>query len=709
MGGSAPARFPFGWARRVWEAGGYDDAADDAVYDEDTAPEYAALMADVLYGLWGDDALAVLAQQQASESYPVRQQEGKWTSNLHPRGKGGKFIPLGSNEAQDAAKEVVADIFKERKGATPDNLKQVVGHLSILTVAQLRDLHAEHGVKAPGKLRQQIIDSLMAKLPKGKEPIPQTQKVEQTSKGTTLNISQGKTEIAYEATPVAPAKGDKVSFRLTNQDNGNTYETGVSKDGKTHCNCQGFKFAGKCKHATAVANLAEKGELPKAVRDAASAPPYRWAGHVAESFDEAKVKRAHGQFAKVAVAGKKDDEEPATATDDEEQPHHEKVVKALTAAVGEIVGTAETKARQLVDDAFAGKLTSAQLGKEAKRLKKDAELAWKKAVAEQHEGIKAHAADKHGEHAKKGDQKQLKDDMAEVYGTLDDTIGVFGDTLENMAEEYDFGSDPATWTDAERQEAQADQKSYHAELDKDKANIAEYADVATADAGFHAEAYHKDVADKHDEADEAEAEARQERQADLESAQDYADESNGYDDDADGRESAAEETDAANKALKRDKSEWRISLDPESGKYRHVPAKDFDPKAEKANIERHVGQAKDKEKQAADAEALQAEQADADETAGAVNEDLGYDDTAADVEASHANAAKHNADLEKSGSRFRVSFDGESGKYRTIPAKDFDPAKEQAATATHIEAARKRDAEQQADDDDEEGADDDEE
>jgi hypothetical protein len=279
---------------------------------------------------------------------------------------------------------------------------------------------------------------------------------------------------------------------------------------------------------------------------------------------------------KAQLAGKKDGEAGVSA----EPPHHEKVVQALQASVDAIVGDAEGKARQLVDQAFAGKVTNAQLKKAAAKLSKDAEVAWKQAVSQQHESVKAHAQEQHGEHAKRGDHKELKANMAEVHDTLADSIGAFGETLAGMEEEYEFG-DPAKWTDEERAEAEQDKARYHAELDKDRANIAEYADVAVANAGFYAKNYHDDVAAQHDEADEQAKAERQAKQDDLDFATQMAAESNDFDDDADGRELAATETVLANKALAREKSEWRLALDPETGKYVHVPAKTWDVKTEK--------------------------------------------------------------------------------------------------------------------------------
>jgi hypothetical protein len=140
--------------------------ADDQEYGPDTARLYAELMADVLYGVHGDSALAALRKPPDDDPVTEQTLQEAWDSSLHPRGKGGKFIPKGSAEAVAGAKESIAKL--KGKPATSDTVKELAGHLSILTVAQLRDVHKEHGVKAPGKLRAQLVAALLEKLPGAK-------------------------------------------------------------------------------------------------------------------------------------------------------------------------------------------------------------------------------------------------------------------------------------------------------------------------------------------------------------------------------------------------------------------------------------------------------------------------------------------------------------------------------------------------------------
>ena len=62
----------------------------------------------------------------------------------HPRGKGGRFIRKGSEEAVTTAKAELSNL-KEAE-PTPETVWKAAEHLSILTVKQLRELHKEHGL-----------------------------------------------------------------------------------------------------------------------------------------------------------------------------------------------------------------------------------------------------------------------------------------------------------------------------------------------------------------------------------------------------------------------------------------------------------------------------------------------------------------------------------------------------------------------------------
>lgn len=132
---------------------------------EDDPAAAAELLADIFYGLYGDDALEMVkggSEGEVRESLLLE----AWNEIDHPRGKGGRFIPKGSAEAQAAAKEVIGKVLKGDRSV--GSAEKVLQHLSILTVKQLQGLHKEHGEKAPGKLRQQLVDGIKARLEAGK-------------------------------------------------------------------------------------------------------------------------------------------------------------------------------------------------------------------------------------------------------------------------------------------------------------------------------------------------------------------------------------------------------------------------------------------------------------------------------------------------------------------------------------------------------------
>ena len=200
-----------------------DDIDDSEEYGPGNARLYAELMADVLYGIFGDSALAALKSKASPATKAFAAigllLKGKWDSNLHHRGNGGRFIPRGSGEARAAAKEAVGKL--KGKPATEGTVKELTGHLYILTVKQLKELHKEHGVKAPGKLREQLVAALMEKLPGAKakeapkpqpeEPAaakqaPSTPQLADNPAATTAEVPAGKTSPKRETPRVDPAK-----------------------------------------------------------------------------------------------------------------------------------------------------------------------------------------------------------------------------------------------------------------------------------------------------------------------------------------------------------------------------------------------------------------------------------------------------------------------------------------------------------------------
>lgn len=125
---------------------------------EDESEEQAEAIAEILQGIFGDQAEAMFDKIYGADA-PKRM--ASWNSIDHPRGPNGRFISRNSPEAAAAAKSKVAEALKGAR--TPSSLKTVTEHLSILTVKQLREVQKEHGIKAGGakpELVKKIADRL---------------------------------------------------------------------------------------------------------------------------------------------------------------------------------------------------------------------------------------------------------------------------------------------------------------------------------------------------------------------------------------------------------------------------------------------------------------------------------------------------------------------------------------------------------------------
>lgn len=164
-------RMPEGWLRYEGPngAGWMNPQTGEKVYSfglsldtEDDPDEKAELMAEILYGLYGDDALSLV------EDKSVKMAVGKWEPLAHPRGRGGRFIKRGSEEAVASAQEAISQVIK---GGDHDHTPETLaGHLQILTVQQLREVARQHGKKIPaGTVRDDLVNGIKARLTEGKD------------------------------------------------------------------------------------------------------------------------------------------------------------------------------------------------------------------------------------------------------------------------------------------------------------------------------------------------------------------------------------------------------------------------------------------------------------------------------------------------------------------------------------------------------------
>lgn len=128
-------------------------------------------VASLLYGIYGDEVFdrvgEILSRRKPGTV------EKAWDAAKHPRGKGGRFIKLGSGEARTEAIKAVTEAIHKPDSASADNL---VNHLSVLTAVQIRQLAREHGKKIPSAIKRDlhaVVASLIGVDPKKAAPKPQ--------------------------------------------------------------------------------------------------------------------------------------------------------------------------------------------------------------------------------------------------------------------------------------------------------------------------------------------------------------------------------------------------------------------------------------------------------------------------------------------------------------------------------------------------------
>lgn len=139
---------------------------EDAGSDE----ERAQLIGDILQSLYGDkadDFVDDLDETGESKGLPWYCTKA-WSSVDHPRGQNGRFIPKNSPEALSAAHKQIKEAAAQPK--TPQSLKALTEHLSILTVAQLKALNREHGLKGGVKAKAELVAKIAEKLQASGKP-----------------------------------------------------------------------------------------------------------------------------------------------------------------------------------------------------------------------------------------------------------------------------------------------------------------------------------------------------------------------------------------------------------------------------------------------------------------------------------------------------------------------------------------------------------
>lgn len=139
--------------------------------------ERAELIADILGGLYGDKALAMLGGEIEKGRVGTWQTGGRWyrgdgKTTVRIAGPGGKPLatkkPAAKRDTAGAATNAQATIAKIKAGkATAEDHKALVGHLSEMTVKQLGELKKEHGLKASGKVKAELVKRIAERLKGG--------------------------------------------------------------------------------------------------------------------------------------------------------------------------------------------------------------------------------------------------------------------------------------------------------------------------------------------------------------------------------------------------------------------------------------------------------------------------------------------------------------------------------------------------------------
>jgi phage head maturation protease len=208
----------------------------DEVVSDDADAIDPEVIAELLYGLYGDRAMemirAVYEENEQEEEPSSEVQKAFWTylqkawnAADHPRGKGGRFIAKGSGEAVNAAQQVISDVIGGKSTASP---KDVMDHLSILTVKQIRELGQKHGKKIPKMLRAELVDAVQQLIdgkPKEAAPEPKPAPTKPEAEPTAGIPSTPKKGVAYNVpTDQLSVDPSRFQYKLNTDASGVTAE-----------------------------------------------------------------------------------------------------------------------------------------------------------------------------------------------------------------------------------------------------------------------------------------------------------------------------------------------------------------------------------------------------------------------------------------------------------------------------------------------------
>jgi hypothetical protein len=133
--------------------------------DAKTDIHRAKLIADIVYGVFGEDA-ELLLTDKFDDEFAKLWDESKY--NRHPKGArfGGRFAPKNSAEAIVAAHGAIDEALTGKR--SEESASELVDLLSNLTITQLRDIKLKYKISASGRLKADLVAKIAARLDSGR-------------------------------------------------------------------------------------------------------------------------------------------------------------------------------------------------------------------------------------------------------------------------------------------------------------------------------------------------------------------------------------------------------------------------------------------------------------------------------------------------------------------------------------------------------------
>jgi RNA polymerase sigma factor (sigma-70 family) len=141
-------------------------ALDGNSEDEDDPAEAANSIADILYHLFGDDALSHLDDVLPMMQYARDWDESKVKRHAAGKREGGRFAAKHDAASLQDMHNNIASSLKGQK--SPDSAKALASHLGNLTISQLHDLKKQYGISASGRTKQDLVSKIADRLDRGR-------------------------------------------------------------------------------------------------------------------------------------------------------------------------------------------------------------------------------------------------------------------------------------------------------------------------------------------------------------------------------------------------------------------------------------------------------------------------------------------------------------------------------------------------------------